>query len=163
MMVFFGNLPSTPSPYPLPPGERVNILKYKKKFPPPRWGRDRVGVKMGFFHTFGEAGPAPRGVQDKSPEPHMVQGWECRFSIVIKVKVNTKDQEFPPGTKFIRVVNQIREANKDNPVLKSLIEKTGKDHITFVYNRRVVKPPEYESIELKEGDEIRWMLPYAGG
>ena len=23
--------------------------------------------------------------------------------------------------------------------------------------------PEYESIELKEGDEIRWILPYAGG
>ena len=57
----------------------------------------------------------------------------------------------------------MREANKDNPVLKSLSEKTGKDHLTFVYNRRVVKPREYESIELKEGDEIRWMLPYAGG
>jgi hypothetical protein len=25
----------SPSPYPLPRGERVNILKYKKKFPPP--------------------------------------------------------------------------------------------------------------------------------
>ena len=33
-----------PSPYPLPRGERVNILKYKKKFPPPRRGRGRVGV-----------------------------------------------------------------------------------------------------------------------
>jgi hypothetical protein len=42
----------SPSPYPLPPGERVNILKYKKKFPPPRRGRVRVGVEMGFFHTF---------------------------------------------------------------------------------------------------------------
>lgn len=38
------------------PGERENILKYRKKFPPPRGGRDRVGAKMGFFHTFGEAG-----------------------------------------------------------------------------------------------------------
>jgi hypothetical protein len=28
-------------------------LKYKKKFPPPPRGRDRVGVKMGFFHSFG--------------------------------------------------------------------------------------------------------------
>jgi sulfur carrier protein ThiS len=82
---------------------------------------------------------------------------------VIKVKVNTKDQEFPPGTKLIDLANQVREAHKDNPVLKSLIEKTGKDHITFVYRRRVVKPREYESIELKEGDEIRWILPYAGG
>ena len=82
---------------------------------------------------------------------------------MIKVKVNTKDQEFPPGTKLIDLANQVREAHKDNPVIKSLIERTGKDHITFVYNRRVVKPPQYESIDLKEGDEIRWMLPYAGG
>ena len=64
---------------------------------------------------------------------------------------------------MIRVVDQIREANRDNPVLKSLIEKTGKDHITFTHNRRVVKPSEYDSIELQEGDEIRWVLPYAGG
>jgi len=81
----------------------------------------------------------------------------------MKVKINFKEQEFPPGTKLNQVVDLIREANKDNPVTKSLIEKTGHDHTTFIYNRRVVKPQEYGSIELKEGDEIRWMLPYAGG
>jgi len=81
----------------------------------------------------------------------------------MKLKINSVEQDFPTGTKLIELVDQIRETNKDNPVLKSLIEKTGKDHLTFVYNRRVVKPREYESIELKEGDEIRWMLPYAGG
>jgi hypothetical protein len=82
---------------------------------------------------------------------------------IMKIKINLKDREFPPGTQFSQIVSQVREAEKDNPVLKSLIEKTGKDHITFTYNRRVVKPSEYDSIELKEGDEIRWMLPYAGG
>jgi sulfur carrier protein ThiS len=81
----------------------------------------------------------------------------------MKLKINSTEQDFPAGRKLIDLVNQVREAHKDNPVLKSLVEKTGKDHITFVYNRRVVKPPEYESIELKEGDEIRWILPYAGG
>jgi len=81
----------------------------------------------------------------------------------MKLKINSVEQDFPTGTKLIELVDQIRETNRDNPVLKSLIEKTGKDHLTFVYNRRVVKPREYESIELKEGDEIRWMLPYAGG
>ena len=39
----------SPSPYPLPRGERVNILKYKKKFPPPRRGRGRVGVIITCF------------------------------------------------------------------------------------------------------------------
>ncbi len=96
-------------------------------------------------------------------EGQAYRGSEPYFRPVTEIKINSMEKNFPPGTKLIELVNQIREANRDNPVLKSLIEKTGKDHITFVYNRRVVKPPEYESIELKEGDEIRWMLPYAGG
>jgi hypothetical protein len=81
----------------------------------------------------------------------------------MKLKINSVEQDFPAGKKFIDLVNRIREANKDNPILKSLMEKTGKDHITFTYNRRVVKTSEYDSIELKDGDEVRWMLPYAGG
>ena len=81
----------------------------------------------------------------------------------MKIKINLKDQEFPPGTKLARVVEMIREANREDPVTRSLVEKTGKDHLTFIYNRRVLKPQEYDFIELKEGDEIRWMHPYAGG
>ena len=81
----------------------------------------------------------------------------------MKLKINSLEQNFPAGKKLIDLVNQVRKENKDNPVLKSLIEKTGKDHITFTHNRRVVKPSEYDSIELKDGDEVRWMLPYAGG
>jgi len=81
----------------------------------------------------------------------------------MKLKINSIEQNFPAGKKLIDLVNQVRKENKDNPVLKSLIEKTGKDHITFTHNRRVVKPSEYDSIELKDGDEVRWMLPYAGG
>ena len=81
----------------------------------------------------------------------------------MKLTINSVEQKFPAGKKLIDLVNQVREANKDNPVLKSLIEKTGKDHITFTHNRRVVKPSEYGSIELQEGDEVRWLLPYAGG
>jgi len=81
----------------------------------------------------------------------------------MKLKINSIEQNFPAGMKLIDLVNQVRKENKDNPVLKSLIEKTGKDHITFTHNRRVVKPSEYDSTELKDGDEVRWMLPYAGG
>ena len=81
----------------------------------------------------------------------------------MKVKITSKEREFPPGTKFIQVVNIIREANKDDPVTRSLIEKTGGDHITFILNGRIVRPPEYDSIELKEGDDVRWIHPYAGG
>jgi sulfur carrier protein ThiS len=81
----------------------------------------------------------------------------------MKIKINSQEQDFPAGTKLLQLVERIRQANSDNPVLKSLVEKTGKDYITFTHNRRVVKASEYDSIELKEGDEVRWMLPYAGG
>ncbi len=81
----------------------------------------------------------------------------------MKIVVNSVEQNFPEGTQLIDLVNRVREANKDNPDLKSLIDKTGKDHVTFTHNRRIVKPSEYDSIELKEGDEVRWLFPYAGG
>ena len=81
----------------------------------------------------------------------------------MKIVINSVEQKFPAGTKLIDLVNRVREANKDNPALKSLIDKTGKDHITFTHNRRVVKPSEYDAIELMEGDEVRWLFPYAGG
>jgi sulfur carrier protein ThiS len=81
----------------------------------------------------------------------------------MKVTINQKEHDFPPGTKFAHVVQMIREANKDEPVTKSLLQKTGKYYLTFILNRRMVKQEEYDSIELKEGDEIRWIHPYAGG
>ena len=81
----------------------------------------------------------------------------------MKVKINIQEREFPPGTKFSTMVDLIRDSQKDDPVTKSLMAKTGQDHITFILNGRIIKPGEYASIELKEGDNIRWMHPYAGG
>jgi len=61
------------------------------------------------------------------------------------------------------VVNLIREAKKDEPMIKTIIEKTGKDNIIFVLNGRVVKSHEYESLVIKKGDAIRWVPPDFGG
>ena len=80
----------------------------------------------------------------------------------VKIIVNSIEQNLPAGTKLIDLVNRVREANRDHPALQSLMDKTGKDHLTFTHNRRVVKPSEYDAIELKEGDEVRWLFPYAG-
>ncbi len=81
----------------------------------------------------------------------------------MKASINCKEQEFREGAKFIEVVNLIREAKKDEPMIKTIVEKTGKDNIIFVLNGRVVKSHEYESLEIKEGDDIRWVHPYFGG
>jgi len=82
----------------------------------------------------------------------------------MKVFINLKEWEFPNGTKFIDVVDLIREAKKDEPMIKTIREKTGKANIMlFSLNGRVVQSQEYESLEIKEGDNIRWFHPYAGG
>ena len=81
----------------------------------------------------------------------------------MKACINCKEREFREGARFIEVVNLIREAKKDEPMIRTIIEKTGKDNIVFVLNGRVVKPREYESLEITEGDDIRWVHPYFGG
>jgi sulfur carrier protein ThiS len=48
-------------------------------------------------------------------------------------------------------------------MIKTIKEKTGKDYIVFVLNGRVVQPHEYESLEIREGDDIRWVHPFFGG
>ena len=81
----------------------------------------------------------------------------------MKVSINCKQREFREGARFIEVVNLVRETKKDEPMIRTLIEKTGKDNIVFVLNGRVVRSHEYESLEINEGDDIRWVHPYFGG
>ena len=48
-------------------------------------------------------------------------------------------------------------------MIKAIREKEGKDYLMFLRNGRIVKPEVYESLEIEEGDEVRWIHPYAGG
>jgi hypothetical protein len=81
----------------------------------------------------------------------------------MKAFINCKEYKFKEGAKFIEAVELIREAKKDEPMIKAIKEKTGKDNIVFVLNGRMVHAHEYESLDLKEGDDIRWIHPYFGG
>jgi len=81
----------------------------------------------------------------------------------MKIKINYEDHEVRPGTRLTQIVKMVRKAKKGEPMIKSLVKKTGADHIIFVLNGRIVRAPEYDSVELKEGDEIRWIHPFFGG
>jgi len=81
----------------------------------------------------------------------------------MKARINCRDHEFAEGTKFIEVVNRIRESKKDEPMIRAIREKTGKDYIVFILNGRIVRPEEFETLEIEEGDDIRWVHPYFGG
>jgi sulfur carrier protein ThiS len=81
----------------------------------------------------------------------------------MKVTINMKPRDVPPGSRLSHVVEIIREANRDDPVIKALVDKTGKDHLTFILNKRIVPEKDFDRIDLQDGDDIRWMRPYAGG
>jgi hypothetical protein len=81
----------------------------------------------------------------------------------MKASINCKEYKFKEGAKFIEVVELIREAKKDEPMIKAIREKTGKDNIIFVLNGRMVHAHEYESLDIKAGDDIRWIHPYFRG
>ena len=86
-------------------------------------------------------------------------GW-CQM----KVFINRKELRFKAGAKFIDVVNLIREEKKNEPMVKTIREKSGReDIILFVLNGQVVHPHEYESLDIMDGDDIRLVHPYAGG
>jgi len=81
----------------------------------------------------------------------------------MRVKINYEDHEVKPGTRLAQIVRRVRKGNKSEPMIKTLMKKTGADHIVFVLNGRIVRPPEYDSVELQEGDDIRWIHPFFGG
>jgi len=81
----------------------------------------------------------------------------------MKITVNIKPREVMSGSRLSDVVEMIREENRDDPVMKSLVEKTGKDHLTFILNKRIIQEKDFEKTPLHEGDAISWMRPYAGG
>ena len=81
----------------------------------------------------------------------------------MKITINMKPREVVSGSRLSDVVAMIREQNKDDPVIRSLIEKTGKDHLTFILNKRIIPEKDLSKIQLQEGDDVSWMRPYAGG
>jgi sulfur carrier protein ThiS len=81
----------------------------------------------------------------------------------MKIKINYEEHEVGPKSRFRRVVKIVRDLKKDDPMIQSLVKKTGSDQIIFVLNGRIVRDQEYDSIELKEGDDIRYIHPFFGG
>jgi sulfur carrier protein ThiS len=81
----------------------------------------------------------------------------------MKISINLKPEELPEGARFSQVVELIERAQQDEPMFKHHQEKSGEAILFFVLNGKVVRPEQYDSLALREGDQIRWFLPYAGG
>jgi sulfur carrier protein ThiS len=81
----------------------------------------------------------------------------------MKVAVNGTPRDIEPGTRLITLVDQLEAYVKKDPMIISLIEKTGKSHLLFILNGTVVRAEEFSSIEMREGDDLRYVHPFFGG
>jgi sulfur carrier protein ThiS len=48
-------------------------------------------------------------------------------------------------------------------MLKTVRELTGGDQLSYLVNGRVVPAREYDTLCLKDGDDVRWVHPAFGG
>ena len=81
----------------------------------------------------------------------------------MQVFINLKPVDLPEGARLSQVVELLKQAKKDDPMLKHHQAEPDKTGIFFVVNGKVVRAEQYDSWEVKEGDQIRWFMPYAGG
>jgi len=81
----------------------------------------------------------------------------------VKMLVDGKEREVAPGTRLSQLVEIIEEERKQDAMIRELIEKTGKSSLTYVLNGRVVKPKDYEKIEVVAGDRLEIVHPVFGG
>ena len=81
----------------------------------------------------------------------------------MNITVNAKPQEIEPDTRLITLINQLEERVKNDPMIISLIQTTGKSNLLYILNGTVVKAEDYFTIELREGDDLRYVHPFFGG
>ena len=81
----------------------------------------------------------------------------------MKIMFNGKEREVEPGTKVSTLVQILEDTVKDDPMIISLKQRTGKSQIIFILNDRVLQPQDYDNIEVKEDDRLSMVHPAFGG
>lgn len=77
--------------------------------------------------------------------------------------IDGRERDVAPGTRLSHLVDLIEEERKHDAMIRELIEKTGKSSLTYVLNGRVIKPKDYEKIEILAGDRLEVVHPVFGG
>jgi len=61
------------------------------------------------------------------------------------------------------VVEEFEQSVRNDPMIISLKQTTGRSHLLFILDAKVVTTENYETIELRDGDDLRMVHPYFGG
>ena len=77
--------------------------------------------------------------------------------------VGTKECAVGPGRMLSELVDFIEDKLSDDPMIQAIKGKTGKSHLIFIVNGRVVQKEQIGRMQLKEGDDVRVHYPFFGG
>jgi len=83
--------------------------------------------------------------------------------MIMKIRINNREQEISDQASLIDVVRLVRSTTADDPMLKAIRQRTGDDHISYLVNGKVISAQEYETTPIKDGDDVRWIHPAFGG
>jgi thiamine biosynthesis protein ThiS len=81
----------------------------------------------------------------------------------MKITVNGKERAVQPGARMAAVVEEFEQSVRNDPMIISLKQTTGRSQLLFILNGKVVTTENYETIELRDGDDLRMVHPYFGG
>lgn len=81
----------------------------------------------------------------------------------MKVKINGVAKEVDSGTRLIDLVKNFEKLVENDPMIVELRKKTGSSHLLFILNGTVIQAAQYDTIEIKEDDDVRMVHPYFGG
>ncbi len=67
------------------------------------------------------------------------------------------------GSMLSELVDMIEDKLSDDPMIQAIKKKTGKSHLIFIVNGRVVKTDQISRTQLEKGDDVRVHHPFFGG
>ena len=81
----------------------------------------------------------------------------------MRALIGAPDCEISPGALLSDLVRVYEEKLADDPMIKSIKEKTGQSYLIFIVNGEVIKPDMFGQVRLTAGDDVRIHHPYFGG
>jgi sulfur carrier protein ThiS len=81
----------------------------------------------------------------------------------MRALIGSSGCEFLQGTLLSELVMAYEKKLENDAMIKAVKMKTGKSFLVFIVNGEVIGAEKYDSIQLKDGDDVRIQHPYFGG
>ena len=81
----------------------------------------------------------------------------------MRALIGAKDCDIDAGSLFSELVEFYENKLADEPMIKAVRERTGRSHLIYSVNGRIIRPEQFTELRLQEGDDVRIHHPCFGG